>query len=74
MEACICYSVHVPHSSGIVSVYLFPVVQALVVVLQDWLALHFTRVVFRVCVYDVAGENLLPEGKAARGTCRGIMC
>jgi len=49
--------------------HLLLVVQALVVVLEDGLALYFAPVVFGRCVGDVAGEDLLPEGEAARGTC-----
>lgn len=56
---------------GWMGVYLFPVVQALVVVLQWGLTLGFAGVVFGVCVDDVAGEDFLPEGKAARRSCGG---
>ena len=45
-------------------------VQALVVVLEDGAALLLARVVFSGCVDDVAGEDLLPEGKASAGTCK----
>jgi hypothetical protein len=47
--------------------HLLLVVQALVVVLKHRLAFHLARVVFRVCVCDVAGEDFLPEGEAAGG-------
>jgi hypothetical protein len=51
--------------------YLFPVVQALVVVVQYHFAFVLSRVVIGVGVDDVAGEHFLPEGKAPRGTCKG---
>tara|TARA_R110002003_G_scaffold1005_4_gene22004 strand:+ start:16173 stop:16562 length:390 start_codon:yes stop_codon:yes gene_type:complete len=44
-------------------------VQALVVVFEDGLAFCFAAVVFGVGVGDVAGEDFLPEGEAARGAC-----
>jgi hypothetical protein len=49
--------------------YLFLMVQALVVVFEDGLAFCFAAVVFGVCVGDVAGEDFLPEGEAAGGAC-----
>lgn len=48
--------------------YLFPVVQTLVVVFEDGGALGFARGVFGGGVDDVAGEDFLPEGEAAGGT------
>jgi hypothetical protein len=47
--------------------YLFLVVQTLVVVLEYGHAFRFPRVVFGIRVRDVAGEDFLPEGEAARG-------
>lgn len=49
--------------------YLLLVVQALVVVLKHWGTFCFARLVLGVCVCDVAGEDFLPEGEAARGSC-----
>jgi hypothetical protein len=49
------------------STYLLLMVQALVVVLKDGHAFGLARVVLGVCVGDVAGEDFLPEGEAARG-------
>lgn len=49
--------------------YLFSVVQTLVVVLEHGVALLLAGSVLAVGVDDVAGEHLLPEGKAAAGTC-----
>jgi hypothetical protein len=49
--------------------YFFPMVQALVVVFENGLAFCFAAVVFGVGVGDVAGEDFLPEGEAARGAC-----
>lgn len=43
--------------------------QALVVVLKDGHAFRLAAVVLGVCVGDVAGEDFLPEGEAARGAC-----
>jgi hypothetical protein len=45
--------------------HLFPVVQALVVVLEHGAALLLAGVVFSRRVDDVAGEHVLPEGKAS---------
>lgn len=47
---------------------LFPVVQALIVVLHDGRTLRFPRSVFGVGVDDVTGEEFLPERQTARGT------
>ena len=47
--------------------YLFPVVQALVVVLEHRLALCAPGPVGVGGVDDVAGEDFLPEGEAAGG-------
>lgn len=52
--------------------YLFLVVQALIVVLENGLAFRFAAVVFGGRVCDVASEDLLPEGEAARGACGGV--
>lgn len=49
--------------------YLLLVVQALVVVLKDGHAFRLAAVVLGVCVGDVAREDFLPEGEAARGAC-----
>ena len=54
------------------SSYLFPVVQALVVIFQHGLALGLALVVLGVGIYNIAGEDFLPEGKAARGTWRVV--
>lgn len=43
--------------------------QALIVVLEDGHAFRLAAVVLGVCVGDVAGEDFLPEGEAARGAC-----
>jgi hypothetical protein len=51
--------------------YLLLVVQTLVVVLKVRHAFRLARVVFGVGVCDVAGEDFLPEGEAARGACVG---
>jgi len=45
--------------------HLFPVVQTLVVVLEHGAALLLAGVVFSRGVDDVAGEHVLPEGKAS---------
>jgi hypothetical protein len=45
--------------------HLFPVVQALVVVLEHGAALLLAGVVLSGSVDDVAGEHVLPEGKAS---------
>ena len=45
--------------------HLLPVVQALVVVLEHGAALLLAGVVFSRGVDDVAGEHILPEGKAS---------
>jgi hypothetical protein len=45
--------------------HLFPVVQALVVVLEHGAALLLAGVVFSRRVDDVAGEHVLPEGEAS---------
>jgi hypothetical protein len=45
--------------------HLFPVVQALVVVLEHGAALLLARIVFSRGVDDIAGENVLPKGKAS---------
>ena len=45
--------------------HLLPVVQALVVVLEDGAALLLAGVVFSGGVDDVAGEDVLPEGEAS---------
>lgn len=52
------------------STHLFLVVQALVVIFEHGLALHFALVVFGRGVGDVAGEDFLPEGEAARRACQ----
>jgi hypothetical protein len=49
--------------------YLLLVVQALIVILQDWHTFSLSRVVICVGVYDVASKDILPEGKAAGWTC-----
>lgn len=49
--------------------YLLLVMQALVVVVERGEALGLARGVVGVAVGDVAGEDFLPEGKAAGGTC-----
>jgi hypothetical protein len=45
--------------------HLLPVVQALVVVLEDRAALLLAGVVFSRGVDDVTGEHVLPEGEAS---------
>jgi hypothetical protein len=50
-------------SAGL-AVNLFPVMQALVVILQNWSA-RFIFSWFFVLVDDIAGEVFLPEGEAA---------
>lgn len=67
---CYCGACGLPLLLFLVCVvaYLFPVVQAFVVVLEHGLALPLALVVLGGSVYDVAGEHLLPEGKAAGGT------
>lgn len=52
-----------PMSKG--TAYLLLVVQTLVVVRERGLALGFARVAIAAGVDDVAGEDFLPEGKAA---------
>jgi hypothetical protein len=52
------------HSLGSYA-HLLPVVQALVVVLEHGAALLLAGVVFGGGVDDVAGEHVLPEGKAS---------
>ena len=44
--------------------HLLLVMQALVVVLQDWRTFLLSRDILRVCVDNVAGQDLLPEWKA----------
>jgi hypothetical protein len=46
---------------------LLLVVQTLVVVFHHWQAFLRAGYIFAVRVDDVAGEKILPEGKAARG-------
>lgn len=48
--------------------YLFPMMQTLHIIFQDGLAFCRAGGGVAGCVYDVAGENFLPEGKAAGGT------
>jgi hypothetical protein len=48
--------------------YLFPMMQTLHVIFQDGLAFCGAGGGVAGCVYNVAGENFLPEGKAAGGT------
>lgn len=48
-------------------------VQTLVVVFENGLAFCLAGVVFGVGVGDVAGEDFLPEGEAARGAWRGVL-
>lgn len=50
--------------------YLFPVVEALVVVLEDGVALLLAGLVVGAGVDDVTCEHFLPEGEATAGTCR----
>lgn len=45
--------------------HLLPVVQALVVVLEDGAALLLAGVIFSGGVDNVAGEDVLPEGEAS---------
>lgn len=49
--------------------YLLLVVQALVVIVERGEALALAGGVVGVGVGDVAGEDFLPEGEAAGGTC-----
>lgn len=49
---------------------LFLVMQTLVVVLQNRGALLLPSVILGGCVNDVAGKDLLPEGKAAANAWR----
>lgn len=51
--------------------YLFAVVQALVVIFQSEETFLLSLDTFRP-VYDVASEEFLPEGEAARGACVGL--
>lgn len=48
--------------------YLFPMVQALHVILQNRRAFCGALGGVGGCVYDIAGEDFLPEGKAAGGS------
>lgn len=52
------------------SSYLFAMVETLVVVLEQRGALLLAGCVVGVGVDDVAGQHLLPEGKATTGTCQ----
>lgn len=50
--------------------YLFAVVQALIVIFQSEETFLLSLNTFR-SVHDVASEEFLPEGEAARGACVG---
>jgi hypothetical protein len=52
------------HSLGSYA-HLLPVVQALVVVLEHGAALLLAGVVFSGGIDNIAGEHVLPEGKAS---------
>ena len=50
--------------------YLFPVVQALVVILEHRVTFLLSGFIVGAGVDDVACEYFLPEGKAAARTCK----
>lgn len=45
-------------------------VQAFVVIISWSKTLEFPRVAFGIGVHDVAGDEILPEGKASGNTCK----
>ena len=61
------WSLYLP--KHVVGRHLFLVVEALVVVLEGGIALLRSGCVLGGRIDNVACQNLLPEGKAASGTC-----